>query len=302
MDLKFVVTVCFFLVLVAYVLKRHSVKYSVFVLLFLHIYKDNRCIDHYEIIDLPYTPEFVHNYLQDGMWFKWELVFDNNYFDDRILKKLERFRGKHFTALGAGGGGPEPFIVQRMGQNTSVELTDLHPNVKRYERIQKQFGSVKVSYRDTAVDMLDLKSVTDAVTICGTLHHFNEEFIIAFFEHVIRNRNSIFILDGKASLKNILLHPLRGFSMMFVGNLYYSLVQFDLIRLFLTLSFILPIIQAHDVLISDLRFYSKSQLQSIIFKVDGNEKYEWDFMEDIDDMSVLIAYPKDENTNTCLND
>lgn len=273
--------------------------FCIYIFIIIHVYKNKRCINHFEIIDLPFVPKSIVNFLQDGMYFKWKLAFENNLFDDGIINKIRNLGFKHIYALGAGGGGPEPFIVSKI-DDCKVTLTDIKPNIRRYNAIQKEFGKEKVAYIEKSVDILNLPNdLNGLLSICATLHHFPKDMVRDIFQHFINHKYPFFILDGKPSIRTVLLLPLRGFCFCLVGNIYYGLKNFNLLQILLTITLILPIIMIHDTIVSSFRFYSRKQLKDIIESIPGKETYSWDYSlaEDQVDMIMIIGEPINKKTN-----
>ena len=77
------------------------------------------------------------------------------------------------------------------------------------------------------------------------------------------------------------------------GNGRYGIARADLRQLLLTVTLVLPAVMSYDALVSALRFYSKDQLEEIISKVPGHDKYIWDTsrFSDGPEVSILLARP-----------
>ena len=171
-------------------------------------------------------------------------------------------------------------------------LTDLHPNVK-----PEHESAPHVSSHPESVDALNLPpklASAQILSLTGSLHHFTHDQVRQFLESAVSCGSSLFVLDGVASLKSVLLMPLRSFCWAIVAGTWYGVARCDLRQIVLTFTGVLPMCMAYDALISALRFYSRNEIEEIIQQVSGHNDYVWDLSRwgSLPECSIMLAYPK----------
>lgn len=274
------------------------------VLVLAHAYPGRRCLHGHEIIDLG-VPGWFKNHLQDVMWFKWELVFEHRLLHTGVLDLLDaalaRGNGRDVVALAAGGGGPEPFLIEalraRENRDLRLLLTDYTPNPERHAKVAARFGPGWVEHRTDSVDLFALPDLPTGatLTLCGAAHHFLPHELARFLDGAIAKGQPVYVLDARASLRSVLLMPLRAFSFSVAAGLWYSVTQLDLRRLGTTLTLVGPLVQAYDAFISALRMYGAADVRALLAQVDGAQQYHWDLdgMDGLGDVSVWAGWPRE---------
>jgi hypothetical protein len=292
-----------------------------------NIYPNGRIATYFEIIDEPWIPVFMKQYLQDTMFFRWKIVFDSNLVDEKISSKLlELFQTNtqlnRIVAIGSGGGGVEPFILQSFhktfgfNHTISLTLTDLVPNVREWKAVQSKFPDIDINYIDHSVDATNIPSSLNGVRLCsGMIHHFEPSLVRDILQDSVVKSQPIILIDGKAEFSQFFIGPPRSALLSLTSSIYhlrstlitpantpdeekerrYRLLHLELPRMLLTWSGILPFIQAHDYLASLLRFYGDHDMRAIIQTVPNREDYEWHYHYDLPVLTMLVGVPKSIN-------
>ena len=134
---------------------------------------------------------------------------------------------------------------------------------------------------------------------------------------------SIVIIDGKSSFSQALIGPFRSAALSFLTPVYsipkairsrnvdanadgenslklmiakVQVIWMEFLRCIFTWTGILPFIQAHDMFVSNLRFYSQSDFQAIISSLSyPNDQKEFDFFyyfSNSSSLTLTIGTPK----------
>lgn len=274
------------------------------------LYPNKRICTYMEIIDLPFVPKFIKNFLQDNMFWKWRLAFAINAIDGFIGSTVSRVaqecKVKRLIALGAGGGGLEPFLYEQLRQSeTSIEyleLTDLMPNVPGWEKICNEFGK-GVSYSALPIDATAIPRSLDGIRIfTAMIHHFPPHMYRAILQDAVNSRQPIIVVDGKPTFINLILLPIQSFVLALTSAVYHLLAAFragtlskvgaEVPRLLCTACLVLPLIQSHDMAASVLRFYGEDDVKAIVSGIAGRENYTWEYhFNSVRQLTVLVGIP-----------
>jgi hypothetical protein len=298
-------------------------------------YESHRTITYFEIIDEHWLPSWMKNFLQDTMFFKWNLTFQNDLFDEKIITELIQFFQTHpsvtrIVAIGAGGGGVEPFLLQTFRDkynyhhNITLTLTDLVPNIERWESVKSEFPELMIDYISEPIDATNLPVELNGVRFfSGMIHHFEPSLIREILQDCLEKSQSIVIIDGKSSFSQALIGPFRSAALSLLTPVYsipkairsrnadanadgenllklmitkVQLIWMEFLRCLFTWTGILPFIQAHDMFVSNLRFYSQSDFQAIISSLSyPNDQKEFDFFyyfSNSSSLTLTIGTPK----------
>jgi len=185
----------------------------------------------WKIIDLPFVPKFIKNFLQDNMFWKWRLAFAINAIDgfigSTVLRVAQECKVKRLIALGAGGGGLEPFLYEQLRQSETrvehLELTDLMPNVPGWEKICDEFGK-GVSYQ-CASDRCDCDPSFSRRHPYLYGHEFttSPHMYRAILQDAMNSRQPIIVVDRKPTFLNLILLPIQSFILALTSAVYHLL-------------------------------------------------------------------------------
>jgi len=258
-------------------------------------------------------PLLIKNYLQENMFIKWRVAFSTNQFDKRIISQIcsicVKFKVCQIIALGAGGGGIEPFLLNSLASVVSdmtIVLTDLVPHLGSWRKIREEFGPA-IQFVDTPVDATRVPPELAGLRMCtGSIHHFPPNVVSGMLADAILARRPIIFIDGTPSFQHLLLMPVMS-TLFSLSSTWYCLAYAVmsapslsaigsqlwrlLPRLALTLSGVLPLIQGHDMLISALRFYGKDDFDSIVASAHNSRSFEWSYHE-FKTLSVFVGVPR----------
>eukprot|EP00697_Spironema_sp_BW2_P014279 gnl/Spiro4/4684_TR2336_c0_g1_i1.p1 gnl/Spiro4/4684_TR2336_c0_g1~~gnl/Spiro4/4684_TR2336_c0_g1_i1.p1 ORF type:complete len:349 (-),score=101.19 gnl/Spiro4/4684_TR2336_c0_g1_i1:101-1147(-) len=258
--------------------------------------RSRRSLTYQEIMDLPWFPAFLVNYLQDGLLYQWYLTYALGRIRPHQLQAIQDVCAaspqRTLVSLCAGGGGVEPFLQDYLAQSgTSMRLylTDLVPNPSRWRQLQSRTSQV-VEFSAEPVNALHCH-IAGVRTICGALHHFPPDLVRDMLQNAVDSSSPIIIIDGTADMVMPLTLPFMGVASLAVSALNE---WYDLRKLFFTFVVpVLPFVIMHDGFVSSLRFYGVEDFREIISRVEGHESFEWQFMHgDAAAPAITIGRPK----------
>jgi hypothetical protein len=199
-------------------------------------------------------------------------------FVQRLRSAMQMTGTRRIVDLGSGGGGPLPLIVrllaEREGYEVTAQLTDLHPNVERLERIAADSnGRLVVVTRsvDAAAVPADLEGFR---LLCNSFHHMHPELARGILADAARKRQGIAVLE-------VLDRSLAGFAAVLIAPLLVLFVTplirpFRWSRLFFTyVAPLLPFFVLWDGLVSVLRLYRPDELRALLSGI-PSDGYAWD--------------------------
>ena len=170
------------------------------------IYPNGRIATYFEIIDEPWLPIRIKQYLQDTMFFRWKMTFEKQYVDKRITEILltlfqNNIELNRIIAIGTGGGGMEPFLLQtfrneyQYDRNITLTLTDLVPNPIEWNRVQQYFKDLPIDYVNYSVDATNMPH-TLHTTLTGSTAATTAVSTSANFESEVKEENNCVIDSG----------------------------------------------------------------------------------------------------------
>jgi hypothetical protein len=284
------------------------------------MYPSRRLCTYFEIIDLLWLPTYIKHCLQDNMYIKWRIAFALGAIDVNIIQRVQGacVDGKEatFIALGAGGGGIEPFLLSHLRSvipNASLVMTDLVPNIPTWRKVQAEFGKT-VSWVETSVDGTNLPTHLSGIRILtGSLHHFSPPLVTRIFQDAVSRQQPIIVIDGVPTFLNLCTLPFNSFCLCCTITVYLltqaitsarSATELlrnllaQLPRLLLTITCVLPLIQAHDMFVSVLRFYGESDMKGIIATMPNSQQFTWSlYYPQSKNLSIVVGLPKHDHTS-----
>eukprot|EP00294_Goniomonas_avonlea_P003600 CAMPEP_0114546708 /NCGR_PEP_ID=MMETSP0114-20121206/4076_1 /TAXON_ID=31324 /ORGANISM="Goniomonas sp, Strain m" /LENGTH=278 /DNA_ID=CAMNT_0001731217 /DNA_START=130 /DNA_END=966 /DNA_ORIENTATION=+ len=198
----------------------------------------------------------------------------------RLAEALRSTKSDSIIDLCSGSGGPLPFVqaeLDKLGVRVNIELSDLVPNVIAFQMRQQDCpcGPERLSFISSSVDATKCKK-KGFRTMYACLHHFRPDMVQSILQDAVDSNSGIAIFEGtERSLFNIcFLYPI----LVPIATLLLVPFQrpFSWMRLFFTYVVpVLPAVLGHDGLVSCLRTYSPKEMQAIIAKVNGSERFTW---------------------------
>lgn len=230
----------------------------------------------FEFEDQRWFPGFLRNYLTDF------LQFISNQFDiykaiTPLLSETIKRSGKQQVIDLASGGGGGLFKLSKRLQEThpdlEIVLTDYYPNLEAFEYVSQQASVFK--YEKKSVDARNVPSHLEGVrTQFLSLHHFSEEDAVQILQNAVDSKSPIALFESQerdvksvlamlfSPINVLLMTPfIRPFS---VGRIVFTYL-IPLVPLFVLL----------DGVLSALRTYTIPEMNELISRVEGHEKFEW---------------------------
>ena len=197
-------------------------------------------------------------------------------FVDRLAAAL-RATGEHRVVdLCSGGGGPSPVITRLLreehGLPARVTLTDLYPNLERFERAGRLEGEM-INFCSEPVDATTVPRTLEGFRLlCNSFHHMPPDLARQILSDAVDRGVGIAVLEFVERSPIGLMQVLLGVLLM---PLVAPIIQpFSLRRLLLTTIVpVAPLSALWDGMVSCLRIYSPDELRELTAGLDG---YAWD--------------------------
>ena len=230
----------------------------------------------FEFNESKWFPQLLRNYETDYL----ETLFRRTWIYAGIVPALAGFLRRCGTRsivdLCSGGGGPLPALVgplfEELGE-IQVTLTDRYPNRRAFERLAAASHG-RIAFRLDPVDALHPPRGLEGVrTLFDAFHHFPPPRARRILAEAVRDRAPIAIFEAPNRRWPFVLASIL--TPLFVLMLTPSARPFRWSRLLYTyLVPVLPVVIGWDGLVSHLRAYLVSELETMTCEV-GGPGYEW---------------------------
>jgi hypothetical protein len=220
-------------------------------------------------------------------------------FAQRLGRALEATGEDTLLDLCSGGGGPALSILgllrQRSGTPVHLLLTDLYPNLPRFERAHAS-GLGTIESCPTPVDATQVPEALPGFRlICNAFHHLPPDDARKCLADAVEQRRGIAIVEMAERTATSLFGVTLGTSAVLAVTPFIRPVRVS--RLLLT--YVLPVVPVctwWDGMVSCLRAYSPEELTSLVASLPNNE-YVWDIGRlpvpySPTSLVYLIGYPK----------
>lgn len=243
----------------------------------------------FEFEDLAWFPRSIRNYGTDFLQF---LSVKTSLFDPAwplLRDAIKKSKQQHVLDLASGGGGPWSRLSPRLSDELpgiKVSLTDYYPNQAAFERLAHIYPNLVYS-----MEPVDARKVPANIlgfrTMFLSFHHFKPEQAQAILQDSVDRARPIAIFEGQErSLLSLLAMLFSPISLILSTPL---IRPFSIGRLIFTyLIPLLPLMVLWDGLVSSLRTYSTSELQSLVDSLENKESFEWDIQRIRSGPGVLI--------------
>ncbi len=232
----------------------------------------------FEVEDWPWLPSLLRDMMTEYLHWVMDVTGPYDPAATRIAALLRATDGRRVVDLASGGAGPWPRLLPRvtaaLGAEPQVTLTDLHPNVRAFTRIEHLTHGAIRGHR-VPVDATRVPAELDGLrTMFTGLHHLPPDGVRAlmrdaaaceqpFAAFELTRRTPLGVLTMVASLALVLV------SAPFIR-------PFRLERLVLTwLVPILPLVIVWDGVVSALRTYTPDELRAFAAEV-AAPGYAWE--------------------------
>lgn len=231
----------------------------------------------FEFEDQPWFPRFIRNYGTDFLQFLSNKTKMFVPLIPWVEKGLAAGKTSNIIDLASGGGGGILSLNNELIQkhpDLRILLTDFYPNLEAFEFTSNQASNI--SYSKDAIDARAVPGKLKGLrTQFLSLHHFRPVDAIKIFENAVSENQAIFIAEGQE-------RSIPSFLAMFFSPITVLLVT-PLIRPFslgrLIFTYLIPIVPLFvwwDGMVSCFRTYSVSEMEQLVEKVKGKEKFNWE--------------------------
>lgn len=231
----------------------------------------------FEFEDQTWFPDFLRNYGTDFLQF---LANKTRMFVPLlpwIKKGLMASQSSKIIDLASGGGGGILSLNKELLETNPevlILLTDFYPNLKAFK-----YAASKAYNIGFSKEPIDARLVPEQLKGLRTqflsFHHFLPADALKILENAVTSNQPIFIAEGQE-------RSIRSFLAMFFSPITVLLTTpfirpFSVGRLIFTyLIPIVPLFVWWDGLISCLRTYSVEEMNQLVAKVEGKEKFLWE--------------------------
>lgn len=233
----------------------------------------------FEFEDQPWFPNVLRESMIDMLSFLGESTrTPYRDFANRLHKAMTACKADRIVELCAGGGGPSWMIAQLLqeagGRPVPVLLTDLYPNLKRFERQRAVSGGVI----DFLPEPVDATRVPDSLSgfrlICNAFHHLPPELARQVLQDATARRQGIAIFEGIERSLTGFIQLFMSLGVMFVTSPFVK--PFRLSRMLFTYVVpAVPFFTLWDGAVSCLRIYSPAELRELVDSLPPCD-YVWD--------------------------
>lgn len=240
------------------------------------------CVQLFEFHDQAWFPDRLRPYVTEALQSVLNLGGVYRASTSRLSGGFQASGSSCVVDICSGSGGPwlwpHEGIRDSRGHPAKICLTDLYPNMARFERIQQATHGL-ITYWPDAVDATKVPAqLVGFRTIFNSFHHFSRCEAIAVLQSAVDNRQGIGVFEVARC------HPITiaQTGLMFLGGFVTApfVRPFSLSRLFWTYVLpIVPLLLFWDGLMSCLRAYSIEQLREMTASLKAND-YMWDVGQD----------------------
>lgn len=231
----------------------------------------------FEFEDQQWFPGFLRNYITDFLQFLSNTAKLYKPVIPVIEKALKTSNTQTIVDLGSGGGGGLIWLNSELKKSIpglKIILTDFYPNIPAFE-----FTKTKASNFDFIARPVDARNVPADLKGLRTqflsFHHFKPSDAQEILQNAVNSSNSIAIFEAQERSVTSLLAML--FSPVTVLLLTPFIRPFKIGRIVFTYIIpVVPLIVLWDGVISSLRTYSVQEMNDLVARLEGAEKYQWE--------------------------
>ena len=232
----------------------------------------------FEFGDQPWVPKFLRDYETDFLEFAANQMEIYKDIYPLLKKGIGKADNHQIIDLGSGGGGGWPTMSQKfIDQDVkfSLKLTDFNPNIGAFKKLEAAHPSV-ISYDPNPVDAGNVKaSLKGFRTMFLSFHHLKPKKAQQVLQNAVDAEQPIGIFELQdRSLLSVLLMTITAPILAILTSVFIR--PFKLGRILCTIVPILPLIIWFDGIVSNLRTYNESDLQTLVGRLDQGDTYEWE--------------------------
>ncbi|GAB1855990.1 hypothetical protein MHTCC0001_08250 [Flavobacteriaceae bacterium MHTCC 0001] len=254
----------------------------------------------FEFEDYYWFPDAIRTGMTNLILVLHKMMDTTEVLSNLIIKFRDKVDFDNVVDLGSGSGGPMPDVIKRINEKSKTSplqllLTDLHPNSKLVESINKD-NDEYVSYHKTSVNAINL---TEAPSGLKTM--------IASFHHMSPSNAKQILKSASGSKQPILLYEIAQNNIPFIIWLLLlpiSLVILIIMSLFMTpfsknltlaqvfFTYIVPIIPityAWDGQASLMRTYTFDDIKALLSDIE-TPNYKWEMGDAVKENGKKLGY------------
>jgi len=230
----------------------------------------------FEFEDQRWFPEFLRNYLTDFLQFVSNKFNVYRGVTSLLSGMISKTQSTKIIDLASGGGGGLLNLVSALEKdhpNLEVVLTDLYPNIGAFSYTVQQ--SARFTFRSDSVDAMNVPSDLQGLrTQFLSLHHFREEDAVRILQNAVYNNAPIAMFESQErNLKSVIAMILSPLNVLLITPF---IRPFSVGRIIFT--YVIPLVPVFvmlDGILSALRTYTVPEMNELVSRVDGHEKYDW---------------------------
>lgn len=230
----------------------------------------------FEFEDQSWFPAFLRNYGTDFLQFLSNKTGMYKPVVPIISEVLRECKTDTIIDLGSGGGGGLIRLNEDLRKEfpgLKIVLTDYYPNLPAFENTKQrapnfEYVSSPVDAREVPSDLKGLR------TQFLSFHHFRPEDAAKILQNAVDSKSPIAIFEAQErSLTGILAMLFSPITVLITTPF---IRPFKMGRIIFTyLIPLVPLFVLWDGVVSSLRTYSVKEMNELVGRLNGNEKYEW---------------------------
>jgi hypothetical protein len=256
----------------------------------------------FEFEDQEWMPSFLRNYMTDFLSHLSNQLDVFKAVVPIIGKALDAATEKKIVDLGSGSGGGWVKLhahLQKDYPGTQILLSDYFPNCAAMTRIAQ--GASHVNFIERSIDAKRVpKEIKGVRTLFLAFHHFKPNDAAAILQNAVNDNQPICVFEGQErSFPSVLGMVFSPITLLLVTPF---IRPFELKRLLFTYAFpMLPAFVLWDGVVSCLRTYSMPELNGLVQRLEGNERFNWEInavRSGPGRVLYLVGIPKEKNRYT----
>lgn len=213
-----------------------------------------------------------------------------------IKKGLQKSGSSRIIDLASGGGGGLLSICEYLEKEVpelKITLTDLYPNVAAFEQMRR--SKPCFDYVSEPVDATSVpKKLRGFRPQFLSFHHLRPLQAQQVLQNAVDTRNCIGIFEAQD--RSVLSMTAMFFSPLTLWLITPLIRPFRLSRMIFTYFIpVLPLMVCWDGIVSSLRTYSLTEMQSLIQSLEQQDSFEWEMgkvRSGPGQVQYLLGYPK----------
>jgi hypothetical protein len=194
-----------------------------------------------------------------------------------LIETLKSTGNTQIIDLASGGGGGLVKLSEHLQKEIpeiKINLSDYFPNIPAFEKTVAKSPKI-FSYSEKSVDATNVPFEMKGVrTQFLSFHHFSEDLAVKILQNAVDSKSTIAIFEGQErSVPSVLAMIFSPITLWLITPLIKPMTFYRF--LFTYIIPVMPMFIMWDGILSSLRTYSVEEMNELVKKVNGHEKYEW---------------------------